>query len=104
MSTVVGPDGRRDLLRAARGILQTRRYHPLKLIDSNLAVIGVHIGRMRGREALLRREMKEILEMYARGEIKPVVGKTFPLAAAAEAHRFIHARQNIGKVVLTARA
>jgi NADPH:quinone reductase-like Zn-dependent oxidoreductase len=104
MSSVVGPDGRRDLLRAAKGIMQTRRYHPLKLIDSNLAVIGVHIGRMRGREALLRREMKEILEMYARGEIKPVVGKTFPLAAAADAHRYIHARQNIGKVVLTASA
>jgi NADPH:quinone reductase-like Zn-dependent oxidoreductase len=101
MSTVVGPEGKRDLLRAAKGILQTRRYHPLKLIDHNLAVIGVHIGRMRGREALLRREMKEILEMYARGEIKPVVGKTFPLEQAADAHRFIHNRQNIGKVILT---
>jgi NADPH:quinone reductase-like Zn-dependent oxidoreductase len=29
------------------------------------------------------------------------VGKTFPLAQAAEAHRYIHDRKNIGKVILT---
>jgi NADPH:quinone reductase-like Zn-dependent oxidoreductase len=101
MSSVVGSDGRRSLLRAAKGLLQTKRYHPLRMIDKNLAVIGVHIGRMRGREHVLRREMAEILRMYEQGEIKPVVGKTFPLENAADAHRYIHNRQNIGKVVLT---
>lgn len=100
MSTVVGPDGKRSLWRAAKGLLQTRRYHPLPMIDKNLAVIGVHIGRMRGREAVLRREMQEILELYREGKIQPVVGKVFPLEQAADAHRFIHSRQNIGKVVL----
>ena len=39
--------------------------------------------------------------MYAAGQIRPVVGKTFPLEKAAEAHRYIHNRSNIGKVVLT---
>lgn len=31
----------------------------------------------------------------------PVVGKTFPLTDAADAHRYIQERQNVGKVVLT---
>jgi NADPH:quinone reductase-like Zn-dependent oxidoreductase len=99
-SSAVGPDGRRDLWRGLKMLLQTRWYFPLKLIERNLSVIGVHIGRMRGREALLRREMEEIFRMYQAGEIKPVIGKTFPLAEAAEAHRFIHERKNIGKVLL----
>jgi NADPH:quinone reductase-like Zn-dependent oxidoreductase len=30
-----------------------------------------------------------------------VVAKTFPLDKAADAHRFIQSRANIGKVVLT---
>jgi NADPH:quinone reductase-like Zn-dependent oxidoreductase len=100
-SAAVGSDGKRNLWRIARALLQTRFYHPLPMIDRNLAVIGVHLGRMRGREALLKKEMDEILRMYQAGEIKPVIARSFPLEAAADAHRFIHARQNIGKVLLT---
>ena len=33
--------------------------------------------------------------------LTPVVARTFPLEKAADAHRFIQSRQNIGKVVLT---
>jgi NADPH:quinone reductase-like Zn-dependent oxidoreductase len=99
-SVAVGPEGKRSLWRGARALLKTERYHPLKMIDANLAVIGVHIGRMRGREALLRRHMEEIFRMYEAGEVKPVIGKTFPLREAATAHRSIHDRKNIGKVLL----
>jgi NADPH2:quinone reductase len=35
------------------------------------------------------------------GRITPVVARTFPLERAADAHRFIQSRANIGKVVLT---
>jgi NADPH2:quinone reductase len=37
----------------------------------------------------------------AAGRLTPVVARTFPLDRAADAHRFIQSRQNIGKVVLT---
>ena len=100
-SAAVGPDGKRSLWRIAKALLQTRLYHPLPMIDQNLAVIGVHLGRMQGREALMKKEMNEILRMHQAGEIRPVIAKSFPLEAAADAHRFIHARQNIGKVLLT---
>jgi NADPH:quinone reductase-like Zn-dependent oxidoreductase len=39
--------------------------------------------------------------MYGAGTIKPVIAKSFPLGDAAMAHRFIHERKNIGKVILT---
>jgi NADPH:quinone reductase-like Zn-dependent oxidoreductase len=56
---------------------------------------------MQARGPLLRAELGEIFRLYAAGKIKPVIGKTFPLAEAAAAHTYIQERKNIGKVVLT---
>ncbi len=105
-SAAAGPEGASrtspsSLWRVTRAYLQTPWFHPLRLMRRNVSVIGVHLGRMKGREALLRRQLEEIFRMYAAGQVKPVISKVFPLEQAAEAHRYIHARQNIGKVVLT---
>jgi NADPH:quinone reductase-like Zn-dependent oxidoreductase len=100
-SAAAGPDGKRSLLRGAKALLETPRFHPLKMMSENLAVIGVNLGRMQARGALLRKELDELFRMYEAGKIKPVIGKSFPLADAAAAHRFIQERKNIGKVVLT---
>jgi NADPH:quinone reductase-like Zn-dependent oxidoreductase len=40
-------------------------------------------------------------EMLADGTIRPVVAAEFPFERAADAHRFISERKNVGKVVLT---
>lgn len=100
-SAAAGPEGKRSLLRGAMAMAQTPRFHPLKLMSQNHAVIGVNLGRMPARNALLRKELEELFKMYAAGKIKPVIGKTFPLAEAAAAHRYIHDRKNVGKVILT---
>ena len=39
--------------------------------------------------------------MVGPGQIEPVVGASFPLEMARQAHEFIQDRRNIGKVVLT---
>ncbi|MBI3669721.1 MAG: zinc-binding dehydrogenase [Acidobacteria bacterium] len=100
-SAAAGPGGRRSLWRSLKALAQTPWFHPLRLMRRNISVIGVNLGRMKGREGLLRRQLEEIFRLYAAGQIKPVISKVFPLEQAAEAHRYIHARQNIGKVVLT---
>ncbi len=105
-SAAAGPEGAsriapRSLWRGLKALAQTPRFHPLNLMRDNIAVIGVHLGRLESRGALLRKQLEEIFGMYVAGQIKPVIGKTFPLAQAAEAHRYIHSRQNIGKVLLT---
>lgn len=99
-SAAAGPDGKRSVLRGGKAILQTPRFHPMKLMHDNRAVIGVHLGRMESRGALLKTQLTEIFRLYAAGKVKPVIGKVFPLELAAEAHRYIHQRQNIGKVLL----
>ena len=60
----------------------------------------MHIGKLAKKSSVLRPQLEEIFHMYQSGQVKPVVGKTFPLAEAAAAHRYIHNRQNIGKVLL----
>jgi len=99
-SAAAGPSGKRSVPRAVKALAQTPRISPLKLMEKNQAVIGVHLGRMQGREAVLRRQMLELLRLYEEGAIQPHVGKTFALKDATEAHRYIHDRKNVGKVVL----
>jgi synaptic vesicle membrane protein VAT-1 len=96
-------DGKRSPLRLARAYLETPRFHPLKLMEKNAAVIGVNLGRVRLRGNLLRRELEDIFRLYADGKIKPVISKTFVLEQAAEAHRYVQDRKNIGKVILSVR-
>jgi len=99
-SAAAGPEGKKSWLRAGKAFLQTPRFHPLKLMARNIAVIGVNLGNLRSRAGVLRSELDDLFRMYGAGQIKPVIGKTFPLTEAAAAHRYIHDRKNIGKVIL----
>jgi NADPH:quinone reductase-like Zn-dependent oxidoreductase len=101
LSDAAGSGGKRSLLRGAKALLQSPRFHPLKLMSQNLTVIGVSLGLMESRGALIRGELDELFRLYSGGKIKPVIGKTFPLDQAAAAHQYIHERKNIGKVLLS---
>jgi len=100
-SASVGAGGKRSISRSLIALLQTPRFHPLKLLSRNISVIGVNLGQMQSRIALVRSEMDDLFRMYGAGKIKPVIAKTFRLEEAAAAHEFIHNRKNIGKVILT---
>ena len=88
-------------LRALLAVLRLPWFHPIRLMNDNKAVVGVNLGHLWDQIGMLRREMTGLLADYDAGRIKPVVGKTFPLALAAQAHRFLQERRNVGKVVLT---
>jgi synaptic vesicle membrane protein VAT-1 len=103
LSDAAGTSGKRSLVSGLKALAQTPRFHPLKMMSQNLAVIGVSMGSLGSRGVLLRREMDEIFRMYGEGKIKPVIAKTFPLDQAAAAHQYIHDRKNIGKVILSVR-
>jgi NADPH:quinone reductase-like Zn-dependent oxidoreductase len=101
MSTAM-PGTKRSWLRALRALLRTPRFHPLSLVEPSVGVFGVHLLHLGAKEAVLQRAMDEIYEGVAGGELSPIVDRTFPLdrAGAVEAHRYLHARENLGKVVL----
>jgi NADPH:quinone reductase-like Zn-dependent oxidoreductase len=97
------PGRRRNWLSAAWAWLRTPRFHPLSLVVPGIGVLGVHLLHLHGKEGVLRAAMARIFEGVERGELRAVVDEAFPFTrdGAVEAHRYLHGRKNIGKVVLT---
>jgi len=75
-------------------------FSPMELMNDNRSVAGVHIGHLWGNEALLATEMAALIELFRQGSIKPHIDSTFSFEQAADAHRRIQQRRNIGKVLL----
>jgi NADPH2:quinone reductase len=74
---------------------------PARLVGRNIGSQGFYLGRLMGFEPdLVRREVEELLVLWRRGAIRPVVGAEYPLDEAAAAHELIASRRSTGKVVL----
>ncbi|WP_158057187.1 quinone oxidoreductase family protein [Halorussus halophilus] len=73
-----------------------------RLLFENKSVIGFHLGDALGRDPQrVLAAVPELQEMLLSGELEIVVGETFALEDAAEAHAAIENRETTGKVVLT---
>ena len=97
------PRSKRSWVRAARAWLRMPLIHPLSLIQQNIGIFGVHLLHLQTREvAILKSALEEIYRRVSDDELHAVVDRVFPLdrTGAVEAHRYIHARENLGKVVL----
>ncbi len=97
------PGIRRNWIRAALAWLSTPRIHPLDLVIPNTGVFGVHLLHLQRKEEVLRPALERIYAGVLNGSWRPIVDRTFPLTrdGAVEAHRHLHGRANLGKVVLT---
>ena len=84
----------------ARLITQMPWYNPLGLMNANKSVFGVNLGHMWNERDKLGGWMQDILNGIEEGWVRPHVDRTFPFEQAGEAHAYIEARKNIGKVVL----
>jgi NADPH2:quinone reductase len=74
---------------------------PARLVGRNVSAVGFYLGRLMGfRPDLVREEVHELLALWRRGAIRPVVGGEYPLEQANDAHDFIASRRSTGKVVL----
>jgi len=98
------PGDRRSWIAAGRAWLGTPRVHPLRLVEANAGIHGVHLLHLGRRERVLREAWAEILPRVLERRLRPVVDRTFPLTreGAIAAHAHLHSRGNIGKVVLVA--
>jgi len=96
------PGGRRNWVKASWAYLRTPRFHPLALFERNIGVFGVQLLHLWDRQELLGRALGEIYRGVVAGELRPIIDRTFPLDrdGAVEAHRYLHDRRNLGKVVL----
>ncbi len=77
------------------------RFNPIWLINHNLGVLGVNMGHLWDEGERVTTWLESLLELWSQGHLQPVIHATVPYTEAAEAHRILHARENMGKVILT---
>jgi len=99
--SAAAPGERRNVWRAFQAWMSTPRFNPLSLMNRNRGVFGLNLGHLWDERRQLASLMEMLISELRAGRLRPVVARTFPLERAADAHRFMQSRQNIGKVVLT---
>jgi synaptic vesicle membrane protein VAT-1 len=92
---------RRNIAKAIKEVATMPRFNALKLMNDTKAVMGLNLLHWWDRRGSLEELTGPLVPMLEDGSISPVVAAAFPLERAADAHRFIQERKNIGKVVLT---
>ena len=75
-------------------------WKSLQVMNENKGVFGLNMLSWWDREGL-DRVLEPLAEGLEAGDYSPVVAEAFPFERAADAHRFIAERRNVGKVVLT---
>ncbi|MBT8397924.1 MAG: zinc-binding dehydrogenase [Gemmatimonadetes bacterium] len=98
------PGRKRSWPKAALARFRTGSIHPLSLVIPNQGVFGVHLLYLKEKEAIMGPALEEIFRGVVDGRWKPIMDRTFPMDqdGAVEAHRYLHDRKNLGKVVLEA--
>jgi NADPH:quinone reductase-like Zn-dependent oxidoreductase len=92
--------GTRSFGRVLGQLIQTPRWSPMTLMNDNRAVMGLNLGHLIGDHELIATGLDTIAELISSSAIDPVVDRVFPFSRAADAHRRIEGRENVGKVIL----
>lgn len=94
----LAPFGRMVIFGAASG--QIAQFTGIQLMYKNQSVIGYWLTSQLQRPDRIAAAAMELMQYLAAGKLEIVVGQTYPLAQAEQAHRAIAERQTMGKVVL----
>ena len=83
---------------------QIAQFSGVQLMYKNQAIIGYWLTSQMSRTDHITQAAMELMQYLISGKLEIIVGQTFPLAQAAEAHRAIAERKTTGKVVLLTEA
>jgi NADPH2:quinone reductase len=71
-----------------------------RLMRRSVSVVGFWLVHCLSRPEMVREPLADLFERAARGELRPIVGDTYPLSEAARAHADMQARRTTGKLLL----
>ncbi len=94
----LAPFGRMVVYGAASGLIA--QFSGIQLMYKNQAIIGYWLTSQLRRPDRIARAAMELMQFLDSGKLEIILGQTFPLSEAAEAHRAISERKTMGKVVL----
>jgi NADPH:quinone reductase-like Zn-dependent oxidoreductase len=99
-SSVSGGD-KRSIPKVAKMLANTPVFHPLPMMQTSRGFFGLNMLTLWDAKGSLDEYIEPLRKWVDSGELRPVVAEAFPLERGPDAHRFIHERKNVGKVVLT---
>src|SRR6266699_78371 len=94
----LAPFGRMVVYGAASGKIV--QFSGIQLMYKNQAIIGYWLTSQMRRADRIAMAAMELMQFLASGKLQIIVGQTFPLAEAAQAHQAVAERRTMGKVVL----
>jgi NADPH:quinone reductase len=71
-----------------------------RLMAKSQAVVGFYLGHCLGRREMMEDPLRDLFARAARGELRPVIGTTYPLSEVGRAHEDLQARRTSGKLLL----
>ena len=74
--------------------------HPGALMPKSQSISGFWLVNCLGKKELMNDVFVELFGLIVAGKLKPIVGATYPLSQAQQAHRDMLARKTVGKIVL----
>lgn len=73
---------------------------PGSLVTGTKTITGFWLANCFGHKELLQDVITALFALVLAGKLTPVIGATYPLSAAVQAHQDMRARQTSGKVIL----
>ena len=71
-----------------------------RLMRKSQAVVGFWLMHCLGRRDMMEEPLADLFDRAARGELKPVLGTTYPLSDVRRAHEDLQGRRTHGKILL----
>ena len=98
---IAGDSDKKSLYRQLKILYGFGKNRPTQFFAGSQALIGINMLQIGDHKPyILKKCMSDVVDLYNKNEIKPVVSKIFKAEDLAEAHNFLQKRQSVGKVVM----
>lgn len=87
-------------LRALRELASIPWIHPPSVVSKNVALAGFNLFFLMDKVDYLSRALRELLSLYEKKVLKPVIGAKLPFAEIAQGQALLQSRKSFGKVVV----
>lgn len=90
---------KRSIISAFRMWLNTPKFNPIKMMSSNKAIFGVHMGLL-DDNTIFEGHLSALSKMLEDNEIDPIIDSIWRFERVSEAQKHMHDRKNRGKILL----
>ena len=90
---------KRSIISAFRMWLNTPKFNPIKMMSSNKAIFGVHMGLL-DDNSIFEGHLSALSKMLEDNEIDPIIDSIWRFERVSEAQMHMHDRKNRGKILL----